>query len=205
MRGTKHVTAWRLFCFPCVLRKKLKSLWQWCFCGHKICGRKWMTCCSINVETNLFWGWRKLRVGVNGEENRQSNPGLWEPESEKCDELQIEKVAAQEDSFFFSPLTNHFNACVCANLRVYRLIQIYEQWKLPIAILTKEALSMTNKSTGIHEIWLTARHTWRPKDWPCAVSQRRGWYFIEMWNVFSWCRASVVSRCMKTAWSRGSS
>lgn len=32
-----------------------------------------------------------------------------------------------------------------------------------------------------------------------------GWYFIEMQNDYSQCRAAVVLRCMKTAWNRGSS
>lgn len=117
------------------------------------------------------------------------------------------------NTFFLNQLRLFFNACACSTLvcvcKRERMClpergikTIYKQRKLPIATL-KKALSMTNKSLEIHEIWLpvlTACHTRRPKDWSCAVGQR---WVILYWNAKwllteqSWCCFKMHENCME--------
>lgn len=78
---------------------------------------------------------------------------------------------------------------------------IYKQRKLPIAALQKKHCPWQTKE--IHEIWLavlTVYHTWKPKDWSCAVGQR---WAILYWNVKcqltvqSWCCFKMHENCME--------
>lgn len=104
--------------------------------------------------------------------------------------------------FFFPPV--HLKAAVLSlHSRVSALAteenqsNLQAKAKLPTASLEEEKKkkkyappSMTNKSIEIHETWLavlTARHTRRLEDWPCAAGQRGDGgggggvqYFIEM-------------------------
>lgn len=87
------------------------------------------------------------------------------------------------------------SACACRGVRNQNNLQA----KKPTNCYSEKALSMTNKSIEIHEIWLavlTGRHTRRPKDWSCAVGQR---WVILYWNAKR-LLAEQSGCCFKNAW-----